>query len=122
MTHTRLADFAQDNSPFPPPARLVELIPCAALLYTRDGTIVAAKRLFSELLGYAPDELRARRIADLIAWQDRGSDEAIHTAGCAIAPANTTGSWGARCRCATGTAPSPAGWVSRRRVLPRAPR
>ncbi len=79
MTHTRLAEFAQDNSPFPPPARLVELLPCAALLHTRDGTIVAANRLFSELLGYPPDELRARRIADLTGWQDRASDEAIRT-------------------------------------------
>ncbi|WP_307728167.1 PAS domain-containing protein [Massilia terrae] len=70
----------QDNFTFSQPTRFVEFLPCAALLYAQDGSIVAANRLFSELLGHAAGGLTDRRIGDLTAWQDRGRDEAAGAA------------------------------------------
>ncbi len=58
-------------------ANLVELIPCAALLYSGEDTIVAANRAFCELTGYPPAELAGRPVAELTAWQDRQQDRTI---------------------------------------------
>jgi PAS domain S-box-containing protein len=56
---------------------LVELIPCAALLYSCEGTILAANRMFCELVGYAPGELSRRRLADLTTSGERQLDDAV---------------------------------------------
>jgi|GEM_PF-862633 len=57
-------------------SRLVDLIPCAALLYSGEETILAANSMFCELLGYSEAELAHRRVADLITSQDRPRDGA----------------------------------------------
>lgn len=56
---------------------LVELIPCAALLYSSAGKILAANRMFCELVGYTPDELARRNVAELAAGGERQLDDAI---------------------------------------------
>ncbi len=56
---------------------LVELIPCAALLYSCEGTILAANRMFCELVGYAPTELSRKRVADLTTSGERQLDDAV---------------------------------------------
>jgi len=38
-------------------SRLVDLIPCAALLYSGEETILAANSMFCDLLGYSEAEL-----------------------------------------------------------------
>ncbi|MGO4469139.1 PAS domain S-box protein, partial [Pseudoduganella sp. RAF53_2] len=57
-------------------SRLVDLIPCAALLYSGEETILAANSMFCDLLGYSEAELAQRRVADLITSQDRPRDGA----------------------------------------------
>jgi len=48
----------------------VDLIPCPALLYTDEGTILGANGLVCALLGYATADLLTRRLDDLTAWHD----------------------------------------------------
>lgn len=55
---------------------LVELLPCPALVYSAGKTILAANRLFRELLGYAPDELAQRQLDDLTDRLDNWRDDA----------------------------------------------
>ena len=56
---------------------LVELVPCAALLYSGGGAILAANRMFCDLTGYEPDELLRRRVADLTSSGERQLDDAV---------------------------------------------
>lgn len=56
---------------------MVELIPCAALLFSREGTILAANQMFCDLAGYAPDELLHRCVADLTDGEERQLADAI---------------------------------------------
>jgi len=50
--------------------RIVKLIPCAAVLYTDEGTILDANDMLCALLGYAHAELTKRRVDELTAWHD----------------------------------------------------
>jgi len=56
---------------------LVELIPCAAMLYSSAGTILAANGRFCELLGYTPAELAGRHVSDLAVGDERQVDDAV---------------------------------------------
>jgi PAS domain S-box-containing protein len=56
---------------------MVELIPCAALLYSGAGTIQAVNRMFCELVDYSPDELVHRHIAELTTSGERQLDDAV---------------------------------------------
>ncbi|SFG87513.1 PAS domain S-box-containing protein [Duganella sp. CF458] len=56
---------------------LVELIPCAALLYSSAGKILSANQMFCELVGYTPNELADRQIADLAAGDERQIETAV---------------------------------------------
>ncbi|SAK52965.1 PAS/PAC sensor hybrid histidine kinase [Caballeronia calidae] len=76
MVQSSAAKSALDRSVSSEASRLVELIPCAALLYSEDETILAANRMFCELVGYAPAELRRQRVGDLTLRQDRQRDDA----------------------------------------------
>ncbi|GAB2875854.1 hypothetical protein GCM10027277_51450 [Pseudoduganella ginsengisoli] len=57
-------------------ANLVELIPYAALLYSREETILAANGMFCELTGYSPAELAHLRPSQLTVYEDQPRDDA----------------------------------------------
>lgn len=59
-----------------PNVALVELIPCAAMLYSGAGLILAVNPMFCELVGYTPDELVGRRVSDLVSSDQQQLDDA----------------------------------------------
>lgn len=58
-------------------AALVELIPCAAMLYSCAGGILAANGKFCELVGYTQAELATRRVSDLATSGERQLEDAV---------------------------------------------
>jgi len=79
MVHSNLANSTLENAVSSQASNLVELLPCAAVVYSAGQTILAANRLFRELLDYAPDDLAQRQIADITDFQDRWRDDAAGT-------------------------------------------
>lgn len=79
MVRSKLADSRPENAVPSQLANLVDVLPCAALLYSGAKTIVAANRLCHELLGYAPGELAQRQIADITDRLDTWRDDAAVT-------------------------------------------
>ncbi|WP_395406368.1 PAS domain S-box protein [Pseudoduganella sp. UC29_106] len=71
MVQSHVANFAPDRTVSAESLRLVELIPCAALLYSDAEAILAANRMFCELLGYTQAELARLGLADFTDGEDR---------------------------------------------------
>jgi len=71
MVQSHIANFAPDRTVSAESLRLVELLPCAALLYSDDEAILAANGMFCGLLGYTPAGLARLSLADLTAGEDR---------------------------------------------------
>lgn len=74
MVQSSLADVSSNHAVLPEPSSLVELIPSAALVYTGEGRILAANRMFGDLLGRVPAELARLQLGDLCAMQERRHD------------------------------------------------
>jgi PAS domain S-box-containing protein len=56
---------------------MVELIPCAALLYSGEGKILAANWMFCDLVGCTPDDLLHRSVGELMVGSEQQLDDAV---------------------------------------------
>jgi PAS domain S-box-containing protein len=76
MVGSNFANPRLENAAPPQLPGLVELLPCPALVYSAGKTILAANRLFRELLGDTLDELAQRQLDDLTDRLDNWRDDA----------------------------------------------
>jgi PAS domain S-box-containing protein len=79
MVQSNLANSTPEHAVSSQVRNLLELLPCAALLYSARQAILGANRLFRELVGYDPDELAQRQLGDITDIHDHWRDDAAST-------------------------------------------